>query len=142
MSLPTKAIFRDKEGNVLAEGSCNPGWKLAADSFIPMVREALVDSRVKNYILSGGKYNKNIFGSEDEYERVKLFIERTGVTIEKLREEHGERYFSEGWQRQWNTVEIFGIEILRSDLMTASTDALYEEEFVKRLYQVMKRKGV
>ena len=141
MSLPTRATFRNKNGEILATGFCNAGWTLTAKNFIPMVREALVESRIRSYLMNGGTYSERVFKTEDEYDRMKKLVEGTGVTIEALREEYGEKYFSEDWQRQWHDVEISGIRILRSDLMTASSDALYEEEFVKRLYQVMKNKA-
>lgn len=140
MSTPTRATFRDKNGDILATGFCNGGWAFSAKNFIPMVRDALVESRTRSYLMNGGKYNQKLFKTEEEYERIKKIVDSKGVTVEALREEYGEKYFSEGWQKNWHTVEIFGVKILRSDLMTASSDALYEEEFVKRLDQLMRQK--
>lgn len=141
MSSPTIATFRNKNGETLATGFCNAGWGgLTAKKFIPVVRDALIESRTRSYLMNGGTYNENIFKTESEYERVKKIVEGTGVTIEALREEYGDKYFAEGWHTQWHDVEILGIRILRSDLMLASSDALYEEEFVKRLHHLMKNK--
>lgn len=141
MSTPTRATFRDKNGDILATGFCNGNWRFSAKNFIPMVREALIESRKRHYLMHGGDYNQDIFKTEDEYERSKKTIEESSVTLEDLREEYGKEYFSEEWHSRWHDVEISGIRILRSDLMTASKDPLYEDEFVNRLYQFMKRKA-
>jgi len=132
MSLPTYATFRDKDNKVLAYGFCNPGWMFNPSQYIRLAQTALANARMESYILRGGEYDERMFKTQEHYDTVKEHTSK-GKSLEELQEEHGEQYFSENWHNKWYEVEIFNLRVLRSDLIKATKDPLYEEEFMVNL---------
>lgn len=131
-----EVTFKNRDDAILAVGYCNYVAPFKASYFIPVVKAGLVNARTTHYLFNGGEYDEYIFKTFENYQTLKENVEKSNLNVEILQEKYGQQYFSKDWHKNWHAVEVFSVSILRTDLIKATSDALYEEEFVKNLSKV------
>jgi len=130
MSLPSMARFKDAYGKVVATGFINCGWSLCHESVIRAIPSTYADAIESSKVKSG-------INTELEKGHQKHILD----WINKFEKHYdGIELFPENWESDWQSVEAYNIEILRSDLIRLGTKELALEQLVEKLEYEQKMK--
>lgn len=128
MSLPTNAVFKTEDNEIVAIGFCNAGWSVSSKD-IPLCASVAHKNAQEMYMLMTVpkiKFQEYNLGVDDS--QYKQMIEYANKLMKDHKKDNP-KLFDKDWNSLWTTVALYGYKIWRRDLEAVNSGRLNEEDF-------------